>query len=154
MSITKDLTKRNTNTKIYNMKKKKQLKKYVYRANLIRIVDGDTVNAFIDVGFNIHTKISLRLEGIDCPESRTTNLEEKEHGKRAKAFLMDLLPNRFKITSHSVDKYGRGLATLWTLDADGNTINVNKEMIKSGNAIRYTGKTKVDYDINNYNITE
>ncbi len=67
---------------------------------------------------------------------------------------MDLLPNRFKITSHSVDKYGRGLATLWTLDSEGNTINVNKAMIKSGNAIRYTGKTKVPYDINNYKITE
>ena len=69
------------------------MEKYVYRGKLERVVDGDTIDALIDVGFDIWIKKRIRYKGIDTWESRTKNLEEKEKGLAAKAYVKDLLEN-------------------------------------------------------------
>ena len=56
------------------------MEKYIYRARIDRVVDGDTVDAFIDLGFDTHKVIRIRLVGINAPESRTRDLEEKRYG--------------------------------------------------------------------------
>ena len=65
--------------------------KYLYEAELIRVIDGDTIDAWIDLGFNITVRRRIRLWGIDAPETRTLDLEEKAEGKIAKARLEEML---------------------------------------------------------------
>ena len=67
-------------------KKKKEISKYEYKATLVRVVDGDTCDALIDLGFNTWVKKRIRFMGVDTWESRTRNLEEKKKGLEAKAF--------------------------------------------------------------------
>ena len=67
------------------------MEKYIYRGKLDRVVDGDTIDALIDVGFDIWLKKRVRFKGIDAWESRTRNLEEKAKGLEAKARLIELL---------------------------------------------------------------
>ena len=64
---------------------------YTYRAKLIRVIDGDTIDAIIDLGFDVWVKKRIRLNGIDAPETRTKNLTEKEHGLKTKAFLEEIM---------------------------------------------------------------
>ena len=90
--------------------------KYLYEAELIRVVDGDTIDAWIDLGFNITVRRRIRLWGINAPETRTLDLEEKREGKLAKARLEDILSiNRgsFSVKSIGVDKYGRCLGEIY-----------------------------------------
>ena len=90
--------------------------KYIYRAKLDRVVDGDTVDALIDVGFNIWFKKRIRFKGLDTWESRTRNLEEKALGLKAKARTKELLEKvssksgYFRIKSYGLGIYGRVLA--------------------------------------------
>ena len=70
--------------KIYNIKQIK-MEKYNYRAKLVKVVDGDTIDALIDVGFDIWIKKRIRYKGIDTWESRTRDLDEKKKGVAAKA---------------------------------------------------------------------
>ena len=91
----------------------KQVKKYGYSCKLERVVDGDTCDALIDLGFNTWAKRRIRFKGVDCWESRTRDLEEKKKGLAAKAYVKDLLENsddgKFSIISHGKGKYGRVL---------------------------------------------
>ena len=64
---------------------------YTYDAKVVRVVDGDTIDALIDLGFNVHKKIRIRMVGINTPESRTRDLEEKKRGLAAKARLKEIL---------------------------------------------------------------
>ena len=64
---------------------------FEYKAKITRVIDGDTVDAMIDLGFSVHRKIRIRLHGINTPESRTKDLEEKERGLQAKYRLRDIL---------------------------------------------------------------
>lgn len=108
---------------------------YRYSAKVIKIVDGDTVDAMIDLGFDIWIKRRIRFYGIDTPETRTTNLEEKEKGLLSKARVTQLIEehdNNISIESHGVGKYGRCLATVYV---DG--INVNKLLIEEGLATHF-----------------
>ena len=122
--------------------------KYIYRAKLDRVVDGDTVDALIDVGFDIWFKKRIRFKGLDTWESRTRNLEEKALGLKAKARTKELLEKissksgYFRIKSYGMGKYGRVLADLFIQDKEGNTININKQLIKEGHAYIYEGGTK------------
>ncbi len=122
--------------------------KYIYRAKLDRVVDGDTVDALIDVGFDIWFKKRIRFKGVDTWESRTRNLEEKKKGLAAKARTKELLEKvssksgYFRIKSYGTGKYGRVLADLFIQDKEGNTININKQLIKEGHAYIYEGGTK------------
>ena len=105
--------------------------KYIYRAKLQRVVDGDTIDALIDVGFDIWVKKRIRYMGLDTWESRTRDLDEKKKGLAAKARNKELIEEvssksgYFRIKSHGVGKYGRVLGELFIQDAEGNTININ-----------------------------
>ena len=68
-----------------------KMDKHIYSAKLVRVVDGDTADAMIDLGFNVWVKNRIRFMGVDAWESRTRNLEEKEKGLAAKAYVKDLI---------------------------------------------------------------
>ena len=112
---------------------------YEYQIKVTRVVDGDTVDADVDLGFStwLHDQ-RIRLSSIDTPETRTKNDIEKFYGQLAKKFLSDLLQNRdVTLQSHGRGKFGRILGTLF---AEG--LNVNEEMIVQHHAVRYEGKAK------------
>ena len=122
--------------------------KYIYRAKLDRVVDGDTVDALIDVGFDIWFKKRIRFMGLDTWESRTRDLEEKKLGKLAKERTRQLLEDvssksgYFRVKSHGLGKYGRVLGEIFIMDADGKQWNVNETLITEGHAYVYDGGKK------------
>ena len=122
--------------------------KYIYRGKLERVVDGDTIDALIDVGFDIWVKKRIRYKGIDTWESRTRNLEEKKLGLAAKARNKELLeqvsskPGYFRLKSYGVGKYGRVLADLFIMDSNGVQMNINQTLIQEGHAYIYDGGKK------------
>jgi len=122
--------------------------KYIYRAKLDRVVDGDTVDALIDVGFDIWFKKRIRFMGLDTWESRTRDLEEKKLGKLAKERTRQLLEDvssksgYFRLKSHGLGKYGRVLGELFIMDTDGKQWNVNETLIAEGHAYVYDGGKK------------
>jgi len=88
---------------------------YKYNAKLIRVIDGDTVDAMIDLGFDTWVKKRIRFAGLDAPETRTRNKEEKKKGLLAKARVVSVLAankDEFLLISHGVGKYGRCLGEL------------------------------------------
>ena len=95
----------------------KQVKKHGYSCKLVRVVDGDTCDAMIDLGFDVWVKNRIRFYGVDTWESRTRDLEEKAKGLEAKAYVKDLLENsdggKFSIISHGKGKYGRVLGEIF-----------------------------------------
>ena len=121
----------------------KQVKKHGYSAKLVRVVDGDTADAMIDLGFNVWHKMRIRFYGVDAWESRTRNLEEKKKGLAAKAFVKDLLENsdegKFSIISHGTGKYGRVLGELFV---KGHDTSVNELLKENGHAYEYHGEKK------------
>ena len=121
----------------------KQVKKYGYSCKLERVVDGDTCDALIDLGFNTWAKRRIRFYGVDTWESRTRNLEEKKKGLAAKAFVEDLLKNsdngKFSIISHGVGKYGRVLGEVFVKGYD---TSVNQLLMENGHAYQYHGEKK------------
>ena len=124
------------------------MEKYIYRAKLVKVVDGDTVDALIDVGFDIWFKKRIRFKGVDTWESRTRNLEEKALGLKAKARTKELLEKvssksgYFRIKSYGLGKYGRVLADVFIMDKDGKQWNVNETLITEGHAYIYDGGKK------------
>ena len=100
-----------------------------------RCVDGDTVDLWINLGFSTFVKKRVRLYGINTPESRTRDLEEKVRGKAATAHMETMLEGGFcDLDSHELGKYGRVLGTLYVEGVD-----LNKQMIDDGHAVEYWG---------------
>ena len=122
---------------------KKKLDKHIYSAKLVRVVDGDTADAMIDLGFNTWVKKRIRFFGVDTWESRTRNLEEKKKGLAAKEYVKDLLKNsdegKFLLKSHGVGKYGRDLGELFV---KGQETSVNELLKENGHAYEYHGEKK------------
>ena len=124
------------------------MEKYIYRGKLERVVDGDTIDALIDVGFDIWIKKRIRYSGIDTWESRTRDLDEKKLGLAAKARNKELLEivisksGYFRLKSHGVGKYGRVLGEIFIEDKDGKQYNINKTLISEGHAYIYEGGKK------------
>tara|TARA_R100001480_G_scaffold78623_1_gene88325 strand:+ start:196 stop:585 length:390 start_codon:yes stop_codon:yes gene_type:complete len=122
--------------------------KYVYRGKLERVVDGDTIDALIDVGFDIWIKKRIRYSGIDTWESRTRDLAEKAKGLEAKARNKELLmevsskSGYFRLKSYGVGKYGRVLGEIFIEDKDGKQYNINETLISEGHAYIYDGGKK------------
>tara|TARA_B100000519_G_scaffold185613_1_gene180905 strand:+ start:226 stop:609 length:384 start_codon:yes stop_codon:yes gene_type:complete len=115
---------------------------YVYNARLIRVVDGDTADAWIDCGFNISVKKRIRFMGVDTWECRTRNLEEKALGLKAKAYTKEMLERNegnFLVKSHGVGKYGRLLGELFV---EGEETSLNELLKENGHAYEYDGGTK------------
>ena len=126
---------------------------YTYKAKLDRIIDGDTVDAHIDLGFDITIHKRIRLTGIDTPESRTRDLEEKARGLASKARLIELLGDGdFILESREVGKFGRVLGTIYTIAEE--SININDTLVEEGYAVEYYGgkkKKKVDKEKSDQN---
>jgi micrococcal nuclease len=129
------------------------MEKYIYRGKLDRVVDGDTIDALIDVGFDIWVKKRIRYKGLDAWESRTRNLDEKKKGLAAKERNKELLekvsskPGYFRIKSYGVGKYGRVLGEIFIEDIDGNQYNVNQKLIEEGHAYVYEGGKKKLFEV-------
>ena len=121
----------------------KEVKKYGYSCKLDRVVDGDTCDALIDLGFDTFVKKRIRFYGVDTWESRTRNKEEKVKGLAAKAYVKDLLENsddgKFSIISHGVGKYGRVLGEIFV---KGKEKSVNELLKENGHAYEYDGGKK------------
>ena len=136
---------------------------FCYNAKVSRVVDGDTVDADLDLGFKVFTKQRIRLYGINAPESRTRDLDEKKRGKAATARAKELLQysdSACVIESHEFGKYGRALGTIWLPDenmvdalsnevrlgldelrrfSDGEYTSLNEVLVKEGHAVEYYG---------------
>lgn len=121
---------------------------YEYRVKIVKIIDGDTVDVDIDLGFGVWMhKERIRLFGIDTPESRTRDLEEKKYGLAAKKFLTNMLDDEggiiLKTHKDKTGKFGRILGELWrtTNYADQ---SINNYMIDKHHAVMYLGQSKDD----------
>ena len=122
---------------------------YNFRVTKInRVVDGDTIDVTIDLGFDLYKKERVRVAGVDTPEKRTKNLEEKALGLDATAWLKTKLEETIKGDEEllirtelkgGVGKYGRLLGWLYVGDSD---ISLNEQMITEGYAHAYDGGTK------------
>ena len=120
-----------------------------YVKKVTKVVDGDTIDVEIDLGFDISFSSRVRLAGIDTPESRTTDKMEKALGLEAKAYLKHEIEAAKSVViktekMDSSEKYGRILGWVFL---DGSTVSLNEKMITDGHAWGYLGDTKVkDFD--------
>lgn len=118
---------------------------YIYRIKSVgRVVDGDTIDADIDLGFSISLEKRIRLAGVDTPESRTTDLKEKAMGLESKEWLKKKLEGAKDIIiktelPDSTEKYGRIIGHLFI---NGQETSLNNQMINEGYALAYDGGTK------------
>lgn len=119
--------------------------RFWYGATVLDVVDGDTVDLMIDLGFKIHHKIRVRLYGVNTPESRTKDLAEKEMGMKAKQFTKDWLTSHKWVYVNTIpdknDKYGRILARIYSSELvnDPKTACLNTDIIQAGYAREYFG---------------
>lgn len=117
---------------------------YKYGAKLVRVVDGDTADVMIDLGFSTWVKARLRFKGVDTWEKRTRDLEEKKKGIAASEFTkkhLELNDGKFVIQSYGKGKYGRVLAEIF-VNIDGEETSLNKLLIENGHAYEYEGGKK------------
>jgi micrococcal nuclease len=120
-----------------------------YVKEVTKVVDGDTIDVVIDLGFDISFTSRVRLAGIDTPESRTKDLVEKALGLESKKYLADRIKAAKNVVIrtekiNSSEKFGRILGWLYL---DGESNSINHEMIEKGYAWGYLGDTKVkDFD--------
>lgn len=120
-----------------------------YVKKVTKVVDGDTIDVDIDLGFDISFSSRVRLAGIDTPESRTTDKMEKALGLEAKSYLKNAIDKAKTVViktekMDSSEKYGRILGWVFL---DGSTKSINDQMITDGYAWGYLGDTKVkDFD--------
>lgn len=108
---------------------------YDYNAICSRVIDGDTIDAKIDLGFNVWIECRIRFLGVDAPEARTRNLEEKLQGLRTKEYVKEIMSTvggHFVLKSHGVGKYGRCLGEIFI-----NGENINQKLISEGYAKEY-----------------
>ena len=115
---------------------------YTYSAKLIRVIDGDTIDCYIDLGFDLKIKKRIRYMGIDTWESRTRDLDEKKKGLAAKACNKELLEaGTFKIVSHGTGKFGRVLGEVF-VETENGLESVNQILMNEGHAYEYDGGKK------------
>lgn len=119
--------------------------RFFYSAEVKKVIDGDTFDCVIDLGFDVLIKSRVRLYGLNTPESRTKDAAEKEMGLKAKAYATDWLTRHkfvyIKTVLDKTEKYGRTLANVYSspnID-DPATACLNIDMIQSGNAREYFG---------------
>ena len=123
---------------------------YEYKVSVVKVVDGDTIDVDIDLGFGmVYKKQRVRMVGIDTPESRTRNKVEKLFGKASKKHLKKLLEEceSVSLVSHDKGKFGRILGTLYSHHIEGHPVfghkvDINKQMILDSHAVPYNGENK------------
>jgi micrococcal nuclease len=137
----------------------KKVASFEYNGTLVKVVDGDTIDAYIDLGFALKIKKRIRYMGIDTWESRTRDKEEKVKGLAAKARNKELLESgTFKIVSFGTGKFGRVLGEIFvTPEAVGHEVSedidrssdglvsVNDILMAEGHAYEYHGEKKKDF---------
>lgn len=116
-----------------------------YVKKVTKVVDGDTIDVDIDLGFDISFSSRVRLAGIDTPESRTSDKMEKALGIEAKSYLKNAIDSAKSVViktekMDSSEKYGRILGWVYL---DGSEKSINEQMILDGHAWGYLGETKV-----------
>ena len=119
---------------------------YEYRCTVVKIVDGDTVDVDIDLGFGIWMRNErIRLLGIDTPESRTRDKEEKKYGLAAKKYLTEMLNDEggivLKTKKDAEGKFGRVLGELWRT-TDYADKSINQYLVDEHHAVQYYGQSK------------
>ena len=135
---------------------------FEYNGTLVKVLDGDTIDCYIDLGFDLKIKKRVRYMGIDTWESRTRDLEEKKKGLAAKARNKELLEaGTFKIVSYGTGKFGRVLGEIFVSpDAVGENavidesvdrnkdglVSINDILIAEGHAYDYHGGKKKDFE--------
>ena len=113
---------------------------YTYSIEIVKIVDGDTVDVLIDLGFHVTIKKRVRLQGINAPESRTRDLSEKKKGLASKARLKELCSAeefgapKLVLKCHGLGKYGRVLGEIFN-----HNCSINRMMVLEGFAEKYDG---------------
>jgi len=116
---------------------------YEYRCSVVKVIDGDTVDVDIDLGFGVWLrKERIRLRGIDTPESRTKDLEEKKYGLMAKLFLQKMLSQTdiiLKTYKDAEGKFGRILGDLYQTD---DSTSINQHLVNNYHAVIYDGQSK------------
>ena len=120
---------------------------YKYNAKVTRVVDGDTVDALVDLGFDTWKKVRIRMMGLNAPESRTRDLEEKKYGLAAKAFVLAFLPvdseQTLKTRKDGKGKFGRILGEFIVYDAKKDAWrSLNEVMIDEHHGVQYYGQSK------------
>jgi len=143
---------------------------FIYKvSSLEKVVDGDTIDVTLDLGFDVCTRQRVRLLGIDTPESRTSDKEEKKFGLLSKKKLKEWCLKAVESEKDDIEielrcperdsrgKFGRILAEVWVSE-DGVWTNVNKWMCENGYAVPYVGQNKKDVEelhmINRKSLTE
>ena len=143
---------------------------FIYKvSSLEKVVDGDTIDVTLDLGFDVCTRQRVRLLGIDTPESRTSDAEEKKFGLLSKKKLKEWCLKAVESEKDDIEielrcperdsrgKFGRILAEVWVSE-DGQWTNVNKWMCDEGYAVPYIGQNKKDVEelhmINRKKLTE
>ena len=114
---------------------------YTYTASVLKVIDGDTIEVDFDLGFGVWLRNQrIRLDGIDTPESRTADKEEKVRGTLSKEKLKEILGKDIQITTKidPNEKYGRILGVL----VNDKGINVNQWLIENNYAVKYSGENK------------
>ena len=115
---------------------------YHYKAEVLSVYDGDTVTLMIDQGMKHFARVKVRMVGINTPEIRTKDLDEKKRGYAAKDYLKSRIEGKTVIV-HTVKKgkFGRWLGVLWAYNDDMNELgeSLNDEMIRVGHAVAYNG---------------
>ena len=119
---------------------------YEYNCTVERVVDGDTIDVVLHLGFDIMYKSRVRLYGIDTPESRTRDLDEKARGKMAGAFLTEAVEEGEKVVIQTKLKDSRGKFGRILGDVVVDGININQLMVKCHLAVAYHGQSKDDVE--------
>jgi len=119
---------------------------YEYNCTVERVVDGDTIDVILDLGFDILHKCRVRLYGIDTPESRTRDKDEKARGKMAGAFLEEAIEDGEKVIIQTKLKDSRGKFGRILGDVIVDDININQLMVKCHLAVAYHGQSKNDVE--------
>ena len=118
---------------------------YEYKCEVTRVVDGDTIDVILDLGFKILHKARVRLFGIDTPESRTRNKDEKVRGKMASKFLQEAIDSGSVVIrtelKDSRGKFGRVLGTVMV-----DKVDINQAMCEAHLAVPYFGQSKDDVE--------
>ena len=113
---------------------------YIYICEIVKVVDGDTIDCAVSLGFDVSVRQRIRLYGLDAPESRTRDLEQKKYGKASKKFVKEFLDSDYiLLKTREKGKYGRYLGDFcvgdkWLCD----------ELIKAHHAVPYYGQNKAD----------
>jgi micrococcal nuclease len=119
---------------------------YEYKCKVKRVVDGDTMDVILDLGFDVLHACRVRLAAIDTPESRTRDLDEKARGKLSKAYLKETIKGKKIVLKTKIKdakgKFGRVIAEVWAEFEEGSMRNVNELMIKECYAVRYNAENK------------